>query len=48
MAVDAVSSRDYQVVQVLVLGAVVIAVLVHLLSEILLAALDPRIRLEAS
>jgi peptide/nickel transport system permease protein len=48
MAVDAVSSRDYEVVQVLVLGAVVIAVLVHLLSEILLAALDPRIRLEGS
>lgn len=48
MAVDAVSSRDYEVVQVLVLGAVVIAVLVHLLSEILLAALDPRIRLESS
>lgn len=48
MAVDAVSSRDYEVVQVLVLGAVVIAVLVHLLSEVLLAALDPRIRLEGS
>ncbi len=48
MAVEAVSSRDYEVVQVLVLGAVVIAVLVHLLSEILLAALDPRIRLESS
>lgn len=48
MAVEAVSSRDYQVVQVLVLGAVVIAVVVHLLSEILLAALDPRIRLESS
>lgn len=46
MAVDAVSSRDYQVVQIVVLGAVVIAVLVHLLSEILLAALDPRIRLQ--
>jgi peptide/nickel transport system permease protein len=46
MAVDAVNSRDYQVVQIVVLGAVVIAVLTHLLSEILLAALDPRIRLE--
>lgn len=48
MAVDAVSSRDYQVVQVLVLFAVVIAVAVHLLSEILLATLDPRIRLETA
>lgn len=46
MAVDAVNSRDYQVVQIVVLGAVVIAVVTHLLSEILLAALDPRIRLE--
>lgn len=46
MAVDAVTSRDYQVVQILVLGAVVVAVLTHLLSEILLAVLDPRIRLE--
>jgi peptide/nickel transport system permease protein len=48
MAVEAVGSRDYQVVQVLVLGAVVVAVLVHLFSEILLAGLDPRIRLEGS
>ncbi|MCC2689247.1 MAG: gsiC 2 [Rhizobiaceae bacterium] len=48
MAVDAVSSRDYEVVQVLVLGAVVIAVVVHLFSEMLLAALDPRIRLDLS
>lgn len=48
MAVDAVSSRDYQVVQVLVLFAVAIAVVVHLLSEILLATLDPRIRLETA
>ena len=46
MAVDAVNSRDYQVVQIVVLGAVVVAVVTHLLSEILLAALDPRIRLE--
>jgi peptide/nickel transport system permease protein len=48
MAVEAVGSRDYQVVQVLVLAAVVIAVIVHLISEIILAALDPRIRLDAS
>lgn len=46
MAVDAVSSRDYQVVQIVVLGAVVVAVVTHLVSEVLLAALDPRIRLE--
>jgi len=46
MAINAVSSRDYQVVQIVVLGAVVVAVVTHLLSEILLAALDPRIRLK--
>ena len=48
MAVNAVSSRDYEVVQILVLAAVFVAVAVHLFSEILLAMLDPRIRLDAS
>jgi peptide/nickel transport system permease protein len=47
MAVQAVTSRDYDVVQILVLFAVLIAVAMNLLSEILLAMLDPRIRLEA-
>ncbi len=46
LAVTAVQSRDYEVVQIVVLFAVVIAVLVHFASEILLAALDPRIRLD--
>lgn len=46
MAVSAASSRDYEVLQILVLFAVLIAALVHLLSEVLLAALDPRVRLE--
>jgi peptide/nickel transport system permease protein len=46
MAVTAVSSRDYQLVQIIVLFAVFVAAIVHLLSEILLAMLDPRIRLE--
>jgi peptide/nickel transport system permease protein len=46
LAVTAVQSRDYEVVQIVVLFAVVIAVLVHFTSEILLAALDPRIRLD--
>ncbi|WBU63909.1 ABC transporter permease [Paracoccus aerodenitrificans] len=46
-AVTSISSRDYEVVQIIVLFAVVIAVVVHFISEILLAALDPRIRLDA-
>lgn len=48
LAVGAVQNRDYLLVQVLVLGAVLIAVVVQLLSEIAMAALDPRIRLGSS
>lgn len=47
LAVYSVQTRDYAVLQVLILGAVVIAVFIQLFSEIILAALDPRIRLEA-
>ena len=45
LAVSSVQSRDYTVLQVLIVGAVFIAVACQLLSEIVLAALDPRIRL---
>ncbi|NHA67166.1 ABC transporter permease [Phycicoccus flavus] len=45
LAVNAVQSRDYLLLQVLILLAVVIAILAQLASEIALAALDPRIRL---
>ncbi|MBR7742684.1 ABC transporter permease [Phycicoccus sp. BSK3Z-2] len=45
LAVGAVQQRDYLLVQVLILFAVVIAILAQLASEITLAALDPRIRL---
>lgn len=45
LAVTAVQTRDYLVVQALVLGAVMIAVIIQLLSEVALAALDPRVRL---
>ena len=48
LAVDAVQNRDYLLIQVLILGAVLIAVVIQLLSEIALAALDPRIRLGSS
>lgn len=47
LVVQAVNSRDYQLVQVLIMGAVLIAVLSQLITEIMLAALDPRVRLEA-
>lgn len=46
LAVTSVQSRDYLVLQALILGAVLIAVAVQLVTEITLAALDPRIRLE--
>lgn len=46
LAVYAVQSRDYVVLQVLILGAVILAVFIQLFSEIILAALDPRVRLE--
>lgn len=47
LAIYSATSRDYLVLQTLVIGSVVIAVVMQLLSEILLAALDPRIRLDA-
>jgi peptide/nickel transport system permease protein len=47
LAVSSVQTRDYLVVQALVLGAVMIAVVIQLFSEIALAALDPRVRLGA-
>jgi peptide/nickel transport system permease protein len=47
LAVSSVQTRDYAVLQVLILGAVAIAVLFQLLTEIGLAALDPRVRLGA-
>lgn len=45
LAVSSVQTRDFTVLQVLILGAVFIAVVCQLLTEIILAALDPRIRL---
>ncbi len=45
LAVSSVQSRDFTVLQVLILGAVFIAVVCQLFTEIILAALDPRIRL---
>lgn len=46
LAVQAVTNRDYFLIQALVIGAVLIAMLFQLVSEILMAATDPRIRLE--
>lgn len=47
LAIQSVQDRDYFVLQVLILGAVVIAIVCQILTEVVLAALDPRIRLEA-
>ena len=47
LAVSSATSRDFPVLQVLILAAVFIAVMCQLLSEVALAALDPRIRLDA-
>ncbi|GAB3616150.1 ABC transporter permease [Okibacterium endophyticum] len=46
LAVQAVNSRDYQLIQILIMGAVLIAVLSQLVTEMILAALDPRVRLD--
>lgn len=46
LIVQAVGSRDYLLVQVLIMAAVLIAVISQLLTEVVLAALDPRIRLD--
>lgn len=48
LAVASVQTRDYLVVQVLILGAVAIAVLMQLLTDLGVATLDPRIRLGES
>ncbi|MEV1249630.1 ABC transporter permease [Nonomuraea sp. NPDC050022] len=45
LAVTAAQTADYAVVQVLIVGTVFVAVIAQLLTEISLAALDPRIRL---
>lgn len=45
LAVTSVQSRDFTVLQVLILGAVFAAVICQLLTEVILAGLDPRIRL---
>lgn len=45
LAVSSVESRDFTVLQVLILFAVLIAALAQILSEILLATIDPRVKL---
>jgi peptide/nickel transport system permease protein len=46
LVVDAVRSRDFQVVQAVVIIFAVIFILCNLLVDILYAYLDPRIRYE--
>jgi peptide/nickel transport system permease protein len=47
LMIQSISTRDYFVVQALVIGAVIIAIVSQLISEKVVASLDPRIRLEA-
>lgn len=47
LMIQSINTRDYFVVQALVIGAVIIAIISQLISEIVVASLDPRIRLEA-
>lgn len=47
LMIQSINTRDYFVVQALVIGAVIIAIASQLISEIVVASLDPRIRLEA-
>lgn len=46
LAIQSVQNRDYFVIAALILGAVVIASVFQVLTEVVLAALDPRIRLD--
>jgi peptide/nickel transport system permease protein len=45
LAVTSVSTRDYFVIQTLIVGAVLVAAVMQLLSEVGVALLDPRVRL---
>ncbi|MCL8026930.1 ABC transporter permease [Nocardioides bruguierae] len=45
LAVTSAQASDYAVIQVVIVGTVFVAVMAQLLTEITLAALDPRIRL---
>lgn len=45
LTINAVMTRDYLVLQAVVLFAIAIAIAIQLLSEIILAVLDPRVRL---
>jgi peptide/nickel transport system permease protein len=45
MAVDAITTRDYPIIQAYVLWMAVIYVLVNLITDLLYHYLDPRIRL---
>ncbi|MFD3588251.1 ABC transporter permease [Streptomyces sp. NPDC058683] len=45
LAVSSVTTRDFTVLQVLILGVVCVAVICQIVTELVLAALDPKIRL---
>lgn len=45
LAVSSVATRDFTVLQVLILGIVLVAAICQIITEVILAALDPRVRL---
>jgi peptide/nickel transport system permease protein len=48
LAVSSVQTRDFTVLQVLILGVVMVAALCQILTEVILAAIDPRVRIGES
>jgi peptide/nickel transport system permease protein len=48
LAVSSVETRDFTVLQVLIVGVVMVAALCQIVTEVLLAAIDPRVRLGAA
>jgi len=48
MAVDAIYTRDFPIIQAYVMWMAFIYVVVHLITDILYHILDPRVRLEES
>ena len=46
LAVDAISTRDYQVIQVYVIWMAIIYVVINLITDLVYHYLDPRIRIQ--
>lgn len=48
LLIQAVETRDYQLAQVLLLIAIAVAIIIQLVAELIIARIDPRIRLETA